>query len=132
MNRRISGFTLIELMVTVAIIAILASIAFPSYTRYIAKSNRAAAQGYLMDLAQREQQYLLDNRSYADTATIKLVDAVPANVDAQYTITVTPAAPTTAFRITASPKAGSVQAANNEPDLWIDNTGLKDPPDKWN
>ena len=132
MNRRISGFTLIELMVTVAIIAILASIAFPSYTRYIARSNRAAAQGYLMDLAQREQQYLLDNRSYADTATIKALDAAPANVAAQYNTYVTPPTPTTTFTIHADPLAGSVQAANNEPSLTITNTGDKGPSGMWN
>ena len=132
MNRRISGFTLIELMITVVIIAILVAIAYPSYTRYIARSNRTAAQSYLMDLAQREQQYLLDARTYADDATIKAVDGVPANVAAQYQIEVKPAAPTTTFEIWATPLSGSIQAANNEPILKIYNTGEKIPADKWN
>jgi len=132
MNRRNSGFTLIELMITVVIIAILVAIAYPSYTRYIARSNRTAAQSYLMDLAQREQQYLLDARTYADDATIKAVDGVPANVAAQYQIEVKPAAPTTTFEIWATPWPGSIQAVNNEPVLKITNTGDKSPPDKWN
>src|SRR5688500_9870500 len=54
------GFTLIELMVTVAIVAILAAIAYPSYTNYIVRSNRSAAQGYMLELSNLEQRYLLD------------------------------------------------------------------------
>jgi len=132
MNRRNSGFTLIELMITVVIIAILVAVAYPSYTRYIARSNRTAAQSYLMDLAQREQQYLLDVRSYADYATITGVDAIPQNVAAQYKIEVKPATPTTTFEIWATPWPGSIQAVNNEPVLKITNTGDKIPADKWN
>jgi len=132
MNRRNSGFTLIELMITVVIMAILVAIAYPSYTRYIARSNRTAAQSYLMDLAQREQQYLLDARTYADDATIKAVDGVPSNVAAQYKIEVKPPTPTTTFEIWATPWPGSIQAVNNEPVLKITNTGDKIPADKWN
>jgi type IV pilus assembly protein PilE len=59
------GFTLIEMMITVAIIGILMAVAFPSYQSYIIKSNRAAAKAQMLDLANREQQFLLANRGYA-------------------------------------------------------------------
>ena len=47
------GFTLIELMITVAVVAILAAIAFPSYATYVKKSRRGDAEATLMDIAQR-------------------------------------------------------------------------------
>ena len=59
------GFTLIELMMTVVIVAILASIAYPSYMEHVKKGNRAQAQAFLMDVAQRQQNYLIINRQYA-------------------------------------------------------------------
>ena len=62
-----AGFTLIELMVAVMIVGILASVAVPSYTGYVAKSRRAQAKQLLMDLATRQEQYMLDNKGYADT-----------------------------------------------------------------
>ena len=60
-----SGFTLIELMMVVAIISILLAIAVPAYNEYINRAHRAAAQQFLLDVAQRQEQYLLDNRQYA-------------------------------------------------------------------
>ena len=60
-NRRSAGFSLLELMITVAVVAILASIALPSYREYIKRGKRAAAQSVLMDLAARQQAFLLDN-----------------------------------------------------------------------
>jgi type IV pilus assembly protein PilE len=55
------GFTLIELMVCVAIMALLVSLAYPSYQQYVIKANRAAAQQFLMDAASVQHQYLLAN-----------------------------------------------------------------------
>lgn len=83
------GFTLVELMIAVAIIAILASIAVPNYSQHLVKSRKAAADSFLMDIAQLQEQYLLDNRSYApDLATLKpgvaAVDRIPAEVDQFY------------------------------------------------
>jgi len=61
------GFTLIELMITVAIIAILAAIAVPNYTDYITRSKFSEAHGQLADLRVKMEQYYMDNRRYSTT-----------------------------------------------------------------
>jgi type IV pilus assembly protein PilE len=122
---RVRGFTLIELMITVAIVAILAAIAYPSYSAYIRKGKRATAQAALMDLAAKEQSYLLDRRVYttvlADTGFV-----TPAEIQAAYTISVacTPA-DCSGFTATATPAGG--QAVSSEQTMTLDNTGVKQP-----
>jgi type IV pilus assembly protein PilE len=136
-KKRPQGFTLIELMVTVAIVAILAAIAYPSYVSYAVRNNRAAAQSALMDIAQRQQQYLLDNRAYTcDLTATGLKVTLPGNVTKYYTaaITMPPgtcALPPTppAFTATLTPVAGSSQAADGN--LSIDQAGTKTPANKW-
>ncbi|MFM9914466.1 MAG: type IV pilin protein [Rhizobacter sp.] len=58
------GFTLIELMITVAIVAVLASIAYPSYREYIDRSRRSEAQGILMESAQWMERFYAENYRY--------------------------------------------------------------------
>src|SRR5256885_13530307 len=82
---RMRGFTLIELMVAVAIVSILVSIAVPSYALFMKKSRRGDTESTLMDIAQREQQYLIDARAYAPTVAA-LNTTLPAAVTAYYTI----------------------------------------------
>ena len=64
---RTQGFTLIELMITVAIIAIIAAIAVPNYTDYITRSKFTEAHGQLADLRVKMEQYYMDNRRYSTT-----------------------------------------------------------------
>lgn len=102
---RQSGFTLIELMITVAIVAILASIALPSYQEHVRRGHRAAAQSEMMDIANRQQQFFLANRAYA-TSLAALSYTLPADVDARYggaTAAVNDATPPS-FTITFTPE----------------------------
>jgi type IV pilus assembly protein PilE len=67
-RRRSEAFTLIELMITVVVVAILAAIAYPSYERHIMRGRRSQAEQLMGHIAMREEQYMLDARAY--TATI--------------------------------------------------------------
>ena len=131
LTRKHAGFTLLEVMITVVIVAILTAIAYPSYENQLRKGRRASAQAFMVDLANREQQYLLDARSYAiGTNALPLLGfaneaAIPSDVSKFYTITITPDAPTTppSFTITATPKAGTKQVADGV--LTLNSTGAK-------
>ena len=123
------GFTLIELMIAVAVVAILAMIAIPAYTSQMVKGRRSSAEAALMDIAQREQQYLLDTRGYAySVATLKTT--TPGDVQTYYTIDFPPpvAGPPN-FIARATPIAGTAQAGDAV--LTIDNTGAKTPATLW-
>ena len=135
-RRHESGVTLIELLITMAVVAILASIAFPSYAMFMKKSRRGDAESTLMDIAQREQQYLLDARSYApNIATLNTT--IPVDVSTYYTIQIcqttapcaAPGGTPPAFAVIATPIAGSPQAGDYT--LTIDNTGAKSPSGVW-
>jgi type IV pilus assembly protein PilE len=122
------GFTLIELMITVAIVAILASIALPAYQDQVRRGHRAAAQTEMMDIATRQQQFFMANRSYA-TSLANLNYALPTDVAAKYTAAVAAdnaAAPPT-FTITFT-ATGSQSADGN---LTLNNAGVKTPAEKW-
>jgi type IV pilus assembly protein PilE len=136
-NRILKGFTLIELMIVVAIVAILAAIAYPSYQQYVIRSNRSAAQQFVLDVAQRQEQFLMDNRAYAATTAADLTNGtitalnmtVPAETSSRYTVAVTTGTTPPTYTITATPRAGTVQA--NDVTLTVNQAGVKTPADKW-
>jgi type IV pilus assembly protein PilE len=69
-RRPAAGFTLIELMIAVAIVGILVSVAYPAYTQSVLKSHRAEAKAALLDLAAREERYFSTTNTYTDTGSL--------------------------------------------------------------
>lgn len=120
------GFTLIEVMITVAIVAILTAIAYPSYVSYIVRSNRAAAESYMQEVAAAQERFLLDNRAYAsDLTTLQYASNVPANVAPNYTFQLSASSTPPSYQLTASPQ-GSQQANDTAcGKLTLTNTGAK-------
>jgi type IV pilus assembly protein PilE len=96
-HRNARGFTLIELMIVIAVIGLLAAIAIPSYNEYIRRSHRAEARNFLMGIAQRlEQNYSLSGRYDQDQGGGDIdqdfidstgMSQVPAGAAARYNIT---------------------------------------------
>jgi len=126
--KAIKGFSLIELLVAVAIMAILAAVAIPGYQNYVVKGNRTAAQSFMMDLANREKQYMLDARTYANFATLGV--SAPADVSKHYAITISaPVATPPSFTIIATPPSSSQQFSDGL--LTLGSDGTKGPADKW-
>lgn len=135
------GFTLIELMITVAIVVILAAIAYPSYMRYTIKSNRSAVESFMLQAANMEERVMLDLRGYvAVTANANFPNAptgaapglnlaLSGDVSNYYDITVAAvnAATPPSYLITATAKGTQLTNDAACSPLTLDQTGAKTP-----
>lgn len=128
--RQARGFTLIELMITVVVVAILAAIAYPSYVQYVTRSKRAAAQSVMLDIANRQQQFFLANRTFASKAALEGSGfALPAEVSRNYSYAITVSAgPPPSFEIAFTATGSEAERLG---DLKLDSTGKRTPADKW-
>jgi len=131
--QRSTGFTLIELMIAVVIVALLAAIGIPSYQQHMNKAVRSQGQQFLLDLAQRQEQYLLDARWYASgvatTSTAgRITITTPEAVSAKYatpvfTVPTQAAGTMPTYVIALAPLTGSTVATDGS--LLINNLGQR-------
>jgi len=125
------GFTLVELMIVVAIAAILAAVAYPTYVDQMRKTHRASARAALSDTASRQEQYFLDNKQYAGNVGQLGLDGDVD--DGAYTVTVVSAtAPCPINRcyvLQAAPQG--FQADDVCGTLTMSSNGDRAPPDCW-
>jgi type IV pilus assembly protein PilE len=124
------GFTLIELMITVAIIGILAAVAYPSYTDFMLRSNRSEAQRELMRYANLQEQVFVDNRSYASNMKgLGETTLTVRTASKNYLIKVT-GQTATSFTLRAIAKKNQINDTGCEV-LKINELGLKEPAACW-
>src|SRR5262245_43556871 len=135
-GRASRGFTLIEVMITCVIVAVLAAIALPLYTQHIVRANRTQAKQFMSDIANRQEQYLLDQRAYTDTiGTGGLGMTAPQETSGLYTFGTAvggndclgAALPTPGYTVTAT--ATGSQASDGS--LCLDSVNHRTPTDKW-
>ncbi|MCK9381150.1 MAG: prepilin-type N-terminal cleavage/methylation domain-containing protein [Sulfuritalea sp.] len=145
------GFSLIELVVVVLVIGILGAIAMPSYNAYLIRANKAAAKAVLMEVASRQEQYVMKAGAYSNTYTVancvfgELGYTVPTEVCTKFDFALNAGNNTAStvvalqglpiFTVSASGKAGTIQegnpAAGASTELSINQFGLKLPVTEW-
>lgn len=135
-TRRYSGgFTLIELMIVVAVIGILAAVAAPSYRESVAKSRRAEVRTILLEASQWMERHYSENFRYdTNSAGTAVADIFPANLaqsprdsGGAYTIAVSASAQRS-YTLTATRVAGGPVASDKCGNFQITNTGVKSNP----
>ncbi len=137
----INGFSLIELLIAVAIVAILAAIAYPSYQEQIRKSRRADAKSVLLQGAQWMERFYTENNCYSKTRLINGDGTVticggtavvlpftksPIDGGTQYYDISLAAVAQNTFTLNAAPTSGTDQTKDKCQTLTLTNTGLKD------
>ena len=125
------GFSLVELVIVMAIVGILLAVAVPTYREHVRKAARADLQSFLTGVAARQQQFLVDKRRYA-ASLAALGMSTPSSVVGRFadpvTFEVADAVPPT-FRLVAT--AIGDQVHDKCPTLWIDSVGNRQPAGCW-
>ncbi len=130
LDRRRSGFTLLELMIVLLVMGVLAAVAITSYSRYGFRARRADGQKLLMAITNAEEGYFALHNAYADLATIGYSTTATATSEAgYYTAAVSVSTINTvtaqAFTATATPVKGNSQARDACAALTVTDTGVK-------
>ena len=122
--RNFKGLTLIEVMVTLAILGVVAAIAIPAYKGYVTTSHRSECQNEVAAIKLAEEEFFLDNNSYFTGVGSAALAAASNNIyqpsapaTPECTYEVTSAAPATTYTILAHPAAGGHLTAEADPIL---------------
>lgn len=129
--RSVVGFSLIELMIAVAIVGILAAVAYPSYTSFVISSNRSEGQRELLRLANLQEEIFIDRRSYTTVMTALGMTADPHITEfGNYSIDATIANGGTTFLLTATAQ-GTQTSDTGCTTLTVNEAGQKLPAICW-
>jgi type IV pilus assembly protein PilE len=123
-----AGFTLVELVIAMVIVAILASIALPSYRDSVRKSERRAAQAAMMQIANLQHQYFVSNRAYGTKDDLGY--ELPPEVSGKYTLTIQLSEEGLPPAFTIKMTAADAKEASYGV-LSLDSAGEKKPEGKW-
>ena len=106
------GFTLIEIMIVVAVIGVLAAIAYPNYQQYVIKTKRTEAMSEMQNIASQLESRKLAQGTYSNALTTGLGGNFPSRGQTLYIITFTPSPLTAEWVITATPVPNSQVATD--------------------
>lgn len=123
--RNVAGFTLIELMIVVVVIAVLAGIAMASYQSAVVRAKRSAATSCLQSGAQYMERYYTTYMSYNNAANAPALPQCDADVANNYNVALTPAADGRSFTITATPTGQQLRADTKCGTLGVDQVGRR-------
>lgn len=128
-----TGFSLIEVMIAIVIVAIIAAVALPAYQEHVMRGNRTDCHGALVEAANRLERFFYDNNTYtADFTDLGYDEETDISTQhGKYVFSVDTATETcpinTCFVLRCEPQG----AQSDDGDLTLDSTGIKSPSDKW-